>query len=197
MNGTVVFFRKIGLLAMGLTVLWLAGPPLVAATEIYKYVDARGVLLFTDRPLAGGQYVRLEPDPEMTFPGDTIRYDAWIRRAARRNGLSFALIKAMIKVESNFNPAAVSVAGAKGLMQIMPQNYPSLGITDPFHPGQNIMGGTRYLRQMLDRFDGHLRFALAAYNAGPQAVDRYGRIPPYPETINYVDRVLRYYALYK
>ena len=197
MNDTAVFFRKIRLLVSGLTVLWLAASSPASATEIYKYVDARGVLFFTDRPLADGQYVRLEPQPGPFFPGDTVRYDSWIRRAARQNGVSSALIKAMIKVESNFNPGAVSIAGAKGLMQIMPQNYPSLGITDPFHPGQNIMGGTRYLRQMLDRFNGHLRFALAAYNAGPEAVDRYGRIPPYPETIHYVDQVLRYYVLYK
>ncbi|MFP4445985.1 MAG: lytic transglycosylase domain-containing protein, partial [Desulfosudaceae bacterium] len=158
---------------------------------------ARGALFFTDRPLDEGRYVRLEPRPGKSSCGDTLRYDRWIRRAARQHGISFALIKAMIKVESNFNPAAVSIAGAKGLMQIMPQNYPYPGIVDPFHPGQNIIGGTRYFRQMLDRFDGHLRFALAAYNAGPEAVDRYGRIPPYPETINYVDQVLRYYVLYK
>jgi len=101
----------------------------------------------------------------------------------------------MIKVESNFNPRAVSRAGALGLMQIMPKNLKSLKIRDPFDPFQNIMGGTKYLKYLLNRFDDRLSLALAAYNAGPKRVEEHNRIPPFPETQNYVKKVTRYYRL--
>ncbi|MFO8047686.1 MAG: transglycosylase SLT domain-containing protein [Desulfosudaceae bacterium] len=193
----ITVLKKSLLVLTGLLAALLLGTGPVVAADIYRYMDAEGHLFFTDQPVDDGRYVRLDHNNDPVPKRDPVRYDQWIRRAARNHGVSFALIKAMIKVESDFNPTAVSIAGAKGLMQIMPQNYPALGITNPFHPGQNIMGGACYLRQMLDRFDGHLAFALAAYNAGPQAIDRYGRVPPYPETINYVNQVIRYYASYR
>jgi soluble lytic murein transglycosylase-like protein len=104
-------------------------------------------------------------------------------------------VKAVIAAESNFDPEAISHRGAQGLMQLMPATAAALGVADPLQPTQNVQAGARYLRLMLDRY-GDLERALAAYNAGPSAVDRYGGIPPYPETRDYVQRVLAYYRHY-
>lgn len=122
-------------------------------------------------------------------------YDQLIARAASRHGLPPALVKAVVKAESNFQPHALSHKGAQGLMQLMPATAQDLGVEDPFRPEQNVLGGTRYLREMYDRF-GDWKHALAAYNAGPGAVDRFGGIPPYAETQQYVERVLHYYRRY-
>jgi soluble lytic murein transglycosylase-like protein len=113
-----------------------------------------------------------------------------LNTTARRHGVPAALIRSVIRWESNFDPRAVSPAGAQGLMQLMPATAAELGVQNPFDIHQNIDGGTRYLRQMLDMFDGDLTRALAAYNAGPGTVKRYGGLPPYDETRRYVARVL-------
>ena len=168
--------------------------PLAVQADIYVYKDKYGVRHFTNAPTTPNYRVFIRHDPNRRLSAySTNKFDSHISQAARKNDLSFALVKAIIKVESDFNPNAVSRAGAKGLMQIMPQNYKSLGLKDPFDPEANIMAGSRYFRRLLNRFDGEITLTLAAYNAGPGIVDRYKSIPPYPETQDYVQKVMKYF----
>ena len=128
--------------------------------------------------------------------GGATPYDDLIAQAAQANGVDPALLKGLIRQESNFDPNAHSPAGATGLTQLMPATAAGLGVTDPTDPAQAIQGGAKYLRQQLDRFGGDAAKALAAYNAGPGAVQRFGGVPPYAETQAYVQKVLGYARSY-
>lgn len=170
----------------------------VAIADIYVYIDHEGTLHFTNTPTSSNYKVYLREtfrSPQSAYHGAS--YDDVISEAAKRHGLSSSLLKALIHVESYFNPKAVSKKGAMGLMQIMPENLRALNINDPYDPWENIMGGASYLKSMLERFRGELPLALAAYNAGPTAVEHYQDIPPYPETEAYVKKVMRFFRHYK
>ena len=164
------------------------------------YIDKDGVTHFTNVPTstAGDYRVYIRERPKrISKTYSSKKYDNYIAEASQRHGVSFSLLKAIIKAESDFNPQAVSKKGALGLMQIMPKNFKSLQIADPFDPWENIMGGTRYFKKLLKRFNGKLSLSLAAYNAGPSVVDFYKSIPPIRETENYVEKVMKYYYSFK
>lgn len=171
-------------------------PPLYA--DIYFFRDSQGILHFSNVPTSS-EYISYmsEPDPNLLYVLPDVGYDNMIAEAASKNDLSFHLLKALIHVESYFNPYAISKKGALGLMQIMPENLEKLNIEHPFDPRENVMGGASYLKTMITRFNGKLELALAAYNAGPNAVEKYNAIPPYRETREYVQKVIELYKRYK
>lgn len=164
--------------------------PVVGDAAIYRYVDENGLLHFTNVPTENKfRFYRGD--------GQTYQLETLIHHFANKFSLDAALIKAVIKVESNFDPRVVSSKGAQGLMQLMPETAHEVGVSNPFDPSQSIQGGSLYLRKMLDSFDLNLDHALAAYNAGPSSVRKYGGIPPYEETQNYVKRVKHYFDYYR
>ena len=172
----------------------------VAHADIYKYVDKEGVLHLTNTPTDhNAKYVMILKEKRILFQPniDVNKYDDLITKAADKFKLDSALIKAVIKAESNFNHRAVSPVGAQGLMQLMPKTASDLKVEDSFHPEKNIEGGARYLRYLLNTYKGDLTLALAAYNAGEKAVAKYNyNVPPYRETQNYIKRVFSFYKSY-
>lgn len=187
---------KCVLISCVILVLWGGNP----RAEIYSYVDEDGVKHFTDSPTKTEMVLFIDNGSVVSRDKTYYSPDQFndiIMKASSEHGVSYSLIKALIKVESDFNPYAISRMGAKGLMQIMPKNMDELSISDPFDPYENIMGGTFYLRQMLNRFDGELVLALAAYNAGPTVVEKYNNIPPYSETRDFVEKVIKYTYHYR
>jgi hypothetical protein len=177
-------------------ILGLLFPPL-SFSEIYKYVDQDGVVHLSNVPDARHTLVLKEGWVRFRLGANFEQYNPLIWKAAEKYKVDYALVKAVIKAESNFNPSAVSRKGARGLMQLMPETAGVLGVTDSFQPEDNIHGGVRYLRYLLDLFDGDLKLALAAYNAGENAVLRHSGVPPYKETKTYIQRVLRYLQNYR
>ncbi|NNL84185.1 MAG: lytic transglycosylase domain-containing protein [Myxococcales bacterium] len=158
---------------------------------MFRYVDSAGVTHFTNAP-RGRHYAAVVKRKRAVRAPSISKFDALIESAARKQGVPAALVKAVVAAESAFRVDVVSHKGAMGLMQLMPATAEALGVKEPFQAADNIHGGARYLRAMHDRY-GSWSHALAAYNAGPRAVDRYRGIPPYRETRTYVKRVLTYY----
>jgi soluble lytic murein transglycosylase-like protein len=182
----------LSILFAGGLLLFASVAPLEAA--IYVYVDEAGTPHFTDAPTK--PYFQLIPAFGLPRDVNLVRgqYADLINQIASEEGVDPELVRAIIKAESNFDPRAVSRQGAQGLMQLMPGTAGRYAVRNSFDPGTNIRGGVRYLRFLHELFPGHIPLALAAYNAGETVVLRYNGIPPYPETRQYVNRVLRYYG---
>lgn len=185
-------------LARGLAILLVAcGWACQAWSDIYSFEDEEGVVHFTNVPV-DGRYRFKEKENIRKFKvfiyeSNERQYDPIIRKVAGEEGLDPDLLRSLVSVESNFDPVAISPKGAMGLTQLMPETARSLGVENVFHPEQNLGAGARHLRALLDKYDGDLTLALAAYNAGEKAVEVYQGIPPYPETEMYVLEVLRRY----
>ncbi len=181
------------------------------AGEIYRYEEADGTIVFTNVPPKGAKRKqarasaapRAQAGSSSSVTPRSVRisreeYDGYVRRAAKRYRIPEALVWAVMHTESSFDPKAVSHAGAQGLMQLMPATAEEMYVSDSFDIQQNIDGGTRYLRVLANTFDGDMVKMVAAYNAGPHAVKKYGgRVPPYPETQAYVRKVIARYFEYK
>ncbi|MBM4305372.1 MAG: lytic transglycosylase domain-containing protein [Deltaproteobacteria bacterium] len=175
---------------------------------IYKWVDENGVIHFTNCPRESKfkLYIRESKDDvggeengktPVLNTKDATAYDTLIQEFSKKYNVDFALVKAMIRAESGFNPLAVSRKGAKGLMQLMPETASRMNVVNVFNPRENIDGGVRYFKYLLSLFNDDLRLSLAAYNAGENIVSELRSIPPYRETIDYVRKVLSYYQSYK
>jgi soluble lytic murein transglycosylase-like protein len=171
--------------------------PLSAQAQIYAWRDVNGTLVLSDRKLNVGALTYAVPDApgiRATTPlagaANRDQFEPIVQEHAARHALRPALVRAVIQVESGYNPRARSPRGAMGLMQLMPATARELGVRDPYDPAENIGGGCAYLRRLIDRYHGSEELALAAYNAGADAVDRHGKsIPPYQETRDYVRKV--------
>jgi soluble lytic murein transglycosylase-like protein len=187
-------------LSLFVSAIVIFGTAMTGRGDIYKYVDPEGVIHLTNVPTQHNvPYVLIMREKRVIIQlkGDSTLYDDLIAKASEKYRVDSTLIKAIIKAESNFNHRAVSPMGARGLMQLMPATAVTLQVKDSFHPENNIDGGVRYLRYLMNLFNGNLPLVLAAYNAGENAVLRYNnRIPPYQETQTYVKRVLHHLNSY-
>lgn len=180
--------------------------PAISQGDIYRYEDEEGIVHFTDAPTDKRFKVfmrdirkdkQLRTLLRMSRSVNPAEYDHIIKSCSDKYGVSASLIKAVIHAESGYNPNAVSHKGASGLMQLMPGTAKSLKVNNSFDPKDNVEGGVKYLRFLLDTFKGDVSLALAAYNAGLSRVAKYGGIPPYAETRNYVNKVLSYMNSYQ
>jgi soluble lytic murein transglycosylase-like protein len=174
---------------------------------IYRYVDENGVIHFTNCPRDPKYKLYIRESREdvgddqlsssLSYSRDSNQYDSMISEFSKKYQVDFALIKAIIRAESGFNPFAVSKKGARGLMQLMPETALRMNVSNIFNPKENIEGGVRHFKYLLSLFDNDLRLSLAAYNAGENVVGELRSIPPYRETIDYVKKVLGYYQSYR
>jgi len=184
----------------GVSLVGSGGLPGLAGADVFRFEEESGAVHYTNVPADPRyRFFQPEPAPSPSAPraapprrGLAAFADA-IRTAAERHGVDRRLVEAVIQVESGGNPGAVSPKGAQGLMQLMPQRSTELGVRDPFNPLQNLDGGVRHLRDLLQRFAGNVTLALAAYNAGEAAVRTYQGVPPYPETRDYVRKVRAFF----
>jgi soluble lytic murein transglycosylase-like protein len=181
--------------------LFLTSP---SSAGIYRYEDENGVIHFTNCPRDAKFKLYIRESKEdvggrnsFSYIRDSNQYDALISEFSKKYQVDFALIKAVIRAESGFNPTAVSRKGAKGLMQLMPETASRVNVSNVFNPRENIEGGVRYLKYLLSLFNDDLRLSLAAYNAGENIVAEVRSIPPYRETVDYVKKVLSYYQSYR
>ena len=176
--------------------------PVVSGADIYRYVDGDGVIHYSNtQPDAKFTlYLREGPKAAPRAPASALPGASWmtgyVDRFSRANDLPPALVHAIIKAESNGQRKAVSPKGARGVMQLMPFTSKRLRVADPFDPIENIEGGIKYIKELLVTFEGNLTNTIAAYNAGPAAVRKYGGVPPYQETRLYVRRVMDLYRVY-
>jgi soluble lytic murein transglycosylase len=174
-------------------VVAMVSSPVVA--DIYRWVDGEGTMHFTNVPTSPQYevYIR-EAIPKGIHPAS--RFDSHIQEASREYNVPVSLVKAIIRAESDFDPNAVSQAGAQGLMQLMPETANDLGVSNAFDPRENILGGVRYFRELLDQFHGSIPLALAAYNAGPNRIGPLREVPRIEETERFVRRVMEYFYSY-
>ncbi|NLC70658.1 MAG: lytic transglycosylase domain-containing protein [Desulfuromonadaceae bacterium] len=202
MNKAAVKRRFLLSLCLCLAVVAGIFQPAIVFGDIYRYIDDKGVIHFTNIPSGPGYTLYIKEKPKVVrkkkrTPVDIGKVTALVKRYATRYGLEEELVNAVIKVESDYDASAVSSKGAQGLMQLMAETARDMDVADPFDMEDNIRGGSRYLRLMLDLFEGNVDLALAAYNAGPSAVQRYGGIPPYNETLRYVEKVKEQYTSFR
>ncbi len=174
----------------------------VANADMYQSTTDEGTVLYTNVPASGAKVVVKEKAPERKIAAKAAKnrgvrsgeFHNMAEEKARKHNVDPKLVKAVIKAESNWNPTAVSNKGAVGMMQLMPQTASDLGVGNRFNPEENIEGGVKYLRYLIDKFDGNVTLALAAYNAGPARVEKVGGVPAIPETVDYVRRVMNDYS---
>ena len=209
----VVLTRKAALILLGIMLLYFLCQPRTGMADIYQYTDENGVIHFSNVGVGSGKkhkrlksMVKAEQHTRATLSHSSAprreplsssnvsrAYAEIINTVCGRHGVDPALVHAIVKVESDFNPYALSRKGAMGLMQLMPQTAEVMNVGNSFNPHDNIDGGVKYLRYLIDRYEGNLPLALAAYNSGETAVKKWGTIPPYPETQNYVQRIMKIY----
>jgi soluble lytic murein transglycosylase-like protein len=208
----IVKARKTALILTGIALLFSLCQPRAGTADIYQYIDENGVIHFSNVGVGNAKkykrikssvkaeqhkITQLRPSAPSKAPLSSTNvpsaYADIINTACGRHGVDPALVHAIVKVESDFNPYALSRKGAMGLMQLMPQTAVVMNVGNSFNPHENIDGGVKYLRYLIDRYEGNLPLVLAAYNSGETAVKKWGTIPPYPETQNYVQRIMKLY----
>ena len=211
--GVVIHGLKLSVILAALALVAFASP---AVADIFSFKDERGVVHFTNLPNGDKRFKLVRKEAGSTNPGvpvvgepgsasrwmpaqaDVQRYAPIIETTARAHGVEAALVHAVITAESGYNPRAYSRAGATGLMQLMPATAARYGVRNIWDPVENIQGGVRYLKDLIAMFNGNLELAVAAYNAGENAVIRHGhRVPPYAETVHYVPKVLGFYKRFQ